>query len=68
MSPIWRVIAALNEIGQISCNIKVYNGMYTKFSLDRWYFDNALASTYHRLFSVCINPTIFVFKIIVSQG
>jgi hypothetical protein len=36
MSPIWRAIAALNEIGQVSCNMKVGNGLNTKFQLDRF--------------------------------
>jgi hypothetical protein len=31
MSPIWKEIAALNNIGHVSCNMKVGNEMRTKF-------------------------------------
>jgi hypothetical protein len=48
--------------------MKVGNGINTKFWLDRWYFDNALAFTYHQLFDNCTNPTILVFQVIMSRG
>jgi hypothetical protein len=31
MSPMWRAIAALNEICQVSCNMKVDIGLNSKF-------------------------------------
>jgi hypothetical protein len=35
MSPIWRVINDLNDIGQISYNMMIENGMNTKFWFNR---------------------------------
>jgi hypothetical protein len=68
MSPVWKSIIALNEIGQLSCNMKVGNGMQTKLWLDRWYTDNTLASIYHQFFDICSNPNISVFQVVMSKG
>jgi hypothetical protein len=68
MSPIWREIIALTPIGEIGCNMKVNNGMSTRFCTDRWYTECALSSTYHVLFSLCEQTDISVFEVIMSRG
>jgi hypothetical protein len=68
MYPIWKAITVLNDIGQVSYNMKVGNGMYTKFWLDRWYTYNTLAFIYHQLFEICTNSTISVFQVIIFKG
>jgi hypothetical protein len=48
--------------------MQVGNDMNTKFCLDRWYSDSALASTYHHLYNVCTNLDIIIFQVVLSQG
>jgi small neutral amino acid transporter SnatA (MarC family) len=68
MSHVSKLIVALNEIGHVSCNMKVGNGMHTKFWLDISHTDNTLAFIYHQLFVIFFNPNISVFQVVMSKG
>jgi hypothetical protein len=68
MSWLWREIFKLGKIGDIGCNMKVINGMHTKFWTDRWCSHSALTSIYSQLFECCTVPYITVFEVVMSQG
>jgi hypothetical protein len=48
--------------------MKVGNGMNTHFWTDRWFSDNAFASSYAQLYNYCTLSDITDFEVIMSQG